>query len=195
MCVWWIYVGGKPRNRLGVMICKNHPWLDLNLSQFLCLLQASNASSWALITCCMCVWSVSSSITDGLIWIVFTFLRLKLLYSTKSKDFLRAFKELFKLQDISIFQTTVFFQLCGDCLWKTLFCFDMTRPPKHKARSIMKMVFPVWWGTAPMGWRQASRHRCWTSLILLWLNGSKVLQPKSWGKPETRREEAVIAAD
>ena len=37
----------------------------------------------------------------------------------------------------------------------------------------------------------------WTSLMLLWLNGNRSLQqvPTSGGKPETRRVEAVIAAE
>lgn len=87
--------------------------------------------------------------------------------------------------------------------------------PLHTARSIQKWfshfrVEELYWPAEP--WPQPhltpliwntdcepeliTQHQCWTSLMLLWLNGNKSQQPgsKSGGKPETSRVEAVTAA-
>jgi hypothetical protein len=107
------------------------------------------------------------------------------------------------LQHTMTFERILCFQLCGNSLGVALSCFNMTMPLCTKqgpyrnglSRSVWKnltglerALTSTTSNTFGMNWNAnfepglIAQHQCPTSLMLLWLNGSKFLQKCSSGK-------------
>ena len=73
------------------------------------------------------------------------------------------------------------FRFCSIILAKALFCVYMTMTPMHKAKFIKKWFPQVWCKQTWLAWTSGfvTQHHYSTSPMLLWLNGSKALQPVS----------------